>query len=259
MKCIHVGVLAAAAAALCTAAGAQTDAPPRPKSVPHPAFFASAAAANAKRMTPDQREERQFLKDAAAASRFESEASRLALTRSNDSGVRSFAVTLINHHASVVTVLQQMLQGRGMAPPMLGNDQRKTLNRLAKLHGSKFDREYMQEVGVRNQQEDVRAYERAGLVAKDAALRNWIAKTLPTLRYQLATAERMAPPDVKLANKGAPPSPASNHYEAKGGLATQFMGAAPMQLGTDMQLGPAQPVFAPALRVTPAPAVTTGH
>ena len=44
-----------------------------------------------------------------------------------------------------------MLHGRGMAPPMLGNDQRKTLNRLVKRSGKKFDREYMEQVALKHQ------------------------------------------------------------------------------------------------------------
>ena len=39
-----------------------------------------------------------------------------------------------------------MLRTRGMAPPMLSNEQRKALNRLAKVQGTKFDREWMEAV-----------------------------------------------------------------------------------------------------------------
>lgn len=220
---------------------------PQPKPAPpRPAMFAAASAANAKRMPVEQREERRFLKDAAAASRFESEASKLALGKSNDPAVRSFAATLINHHASTGTVLQHMLHGRGMAPPMLENDQRKVLNRLAKLHGAKFDREYLDEVGLKYQQEDVAAYEKAGFAARDPALKAWIGKTLPTLRYHLATAERItAAAEARMARAGsratgpaqsgrqagAPPG-TQNRFGPRTELATQFMGAGPMQLGT---------------------------
>ena len=202
MKCDSVCVFAAAAATLWAIearAGNELKAAP-----PRPAFFAAAAAVNVKPMAIEQREERRFLKDAAAASRFQSEASRMALGKSNDAGVRSFAATLINHHAAATTTLQHMLHVRGMAPPMLDNDQRKTLNRLAKLHGKKFDREFMEEVGLRHQQQDLEQYERASAAAKDPALKGWIANSLPTLRYHLATAERNMPPEVKLAKAAAP-------------------------------------------------------
>jgi putative membrane protein len=204
-------------------------------------MFAAASAAHTRRMSAEQREERRFLKDAAAAARFQSEASRMALARAGDPGVRAFATTLIQHHASAGPALQSMLHGRGMAPPMLGNGQRKTLNRLARLNGRKFDSEYMQEVGLKHQQEDLRSYDQAAATALDPALKAWIARTLPTLRHHLATAERVAAPQARLAaapaSRAAParqaahsktqPPPVSGHS-----LEARFMSARPAELGT---------------------------
>ena len=216
--------------------GAATEqAKPRPRPVARPATFAPAAAANAKRMTAEQREERRFLKDAAASSRFEAEASRMALGKSNDPAVRSFAAMLINYHASASNELLHMLHGRGMAAPMLANDQRKVLNRLTKLHGSKFDREFLREVALKNQQEEVQAYEKASFVAREPRLKGWIDRTLPTLRYQLASAERIAPADVKLARGVAGSPHSANQFVSRASMATQSMGAAPAAGG--MQFG----------------------
>jgi predicted outer membrane protein len=192
----------------------------------NPALFAPGAAVEAKRMPALQRDERRFLKDAAAAGRFEAEASRLALGKSSDANVRSFAATLINHHASASNELLYMLQARGMAPPMLGNDQRKTLNRLARLQGAKFDRAFMEEVGLRYQQEDVVYFEKASQWARDPQIKAWIDRNLPTLRYHLATAERVLPEDARLAKSG------TGGYLSRASLATQSMGAAPARLGT---------------------------
>jgi predicted outer membrane protein len=200
-------------------------------------------------MSAEQREERRFLQEAAAASRFEGEASRMALAKSNNPAVRSFAATLINHHSSAGAALQQMLRSRGMAPPMLANDQRKTLNRLAKLNGVKFDREYTAEVGLRYQQDDLQGYERASLATHDPMLKAWLTRTLPTLHYHLTTAQRIALPQetarpIKVrAQRGSSPAPrmhemaitpradAPGTFKSHEGFATQFMGAGPMQLG----------------------------
>lgn len=280
MKSVRVCVLAAAAAVLWAgAAHAGNEAKPVG---PRPAFFAAAAAANLKPMAAEQREERRFLKDAAAASRFQSEASQLALGKSNDAGVRSFAATLINHHAAVTTTLQHMLHVRGMAPPMLDNEQRKTLNRLAKIQGNKFDREFMEEIGLKYQQLDVELYEKASVAVKDPALKAWIDRTVPTARYHLATAQRATPVEVKLGKAAAPvkgpgparampvkvatpakavsPQPArqvaaqaapARRFLSRAELDTRTMGAGPAKLGMQqpggtMQLGPAKPVAARA-------------
>jgi len=204
------------------------------------AMFAPAAAATARRLTPQQRDEWRFLKDAAATSRFESEAAHLALARSSDPGVRSFAATLINHHSTAGNELLYMLHVRGMAPPMLANDQRKTLNRLGKLQGGKFDREFMAEVGLRYQQDDVQYFEKARLVAGEPALKAWIDRNLPTLRYHLATAERLAPADLRFAKLAPPAKLAAGHDAARASMATRSMGAAPApesMKGGFLQLG----------------------
>jgi predicted outer membrane protein len=218
-----------------------------------PAMFAPGAAASAKRMTPQQREEWRFLKDAAASSRFQSEAAHLALARSSDPGVRSFAATLINHHSTAGNELLHMLHTRGMAPPMLANDQRKTLNRLGKLHGGKFDREFMAEVGLRYQQDDVQYFEKARLVAAEPSLKGWIERNLPTLRYNLATAERLAPADLRLA-KLTPASGANDRAAARASLATRSMGAPPApapMAGGFLQLRGAAPGAISPLAVRP--------
>jgi putative membrane protein len=240
MRCVSVCVVAAAAAlSWAGVAGAQQA---------RPVAFAAASAAHAKKMPAQQREERRFLKEAAAASRFESEASRMALAKSNDAGVRSFAATLINHHASAGAALQHMLHNRGMAPPMLSNEQRKILNRLAKAGGAAFDREYIEEVGLKYQLDDLQGYEKAALAARDPALKAWLARTLPTLRYHVATAQRIAvreeagPIKTRAQRGRSDPAPARQQavarkqpapatYKSHAELSTQFMGAGPMQLG----------------------------
>lgn len=160
-------------------------------------MFAPGAAITSKRMSDEQREEWRFLKDAAASGRFQTEASRLALAKSAKPGIRSFAGILINHHTSVSNELVHMLHVRGMAPPMLANDQRKTLNRLTRLQGARFDRLFVEEVGLKRQQEDVQMFEKARLGVRDPQLKAWIERMLPTLRYHVQTAEPLAPADSK--------------------------------------------------------------
>jgi predicted outer membrane protein len=225
---------------------------PAPPRAANPALFAPAAAATTRRMPEQQREEWRFLKDTAAAGRFETEASRLALSKSSNAGIRSFAATLINHHTSVSNELVHMRHVRGMAPPMLANDQRKTLNRLARLQGAKFDREFMEEVGIRTQHEDVQAFEKARLNTRDPQLKAWIERMLPTLRYHMTMAERLGPPDAKLGRgSAASAEPAfdtrelvaqpltADPFVSRASLATRSMGSAPAPLGLTQAVEPA--------------------
>lgn len=183
-------------------AGSPPPVPARPRAS-NPVLFAPGAAANTRRLSAQQREEWRFLKEAAAASRFDADASRLALSKSSRPAIRSFATELVNHHASVSNELVHMLHVRGMALPMLSNGQRKTLDRLAKLNGAKFDREYVEAVGPKTQQENQRLFEKARVATVDPQLKAWIERVLPILGHHLTLAERLAPavsrlPDRKL-------------------------------------------------------------
>jgi predicted outer membrane protein len=150
-------------------------------------------------MAPHEREERRFLRQAAAATRFQADAARLALKKATSPGVRSLATTLVERQAVSGNELLHMLHQRGMAAPMLENDQRKTLNRLAKMQGRKFEREFIDHVAMRSQREEVDSYQKASQSVQDPALKDWIARSLPTLRSELAGAERVAIPESHTA------------------------------------------------------------
>lgn len=232
-------------AATCLACAGLAHASTGAASVPaKPGMFAAASAPFAKRLTPEQRDEWRFLKDAAAAGRFEADAARLALARSGDPQVRALAATLVNQQSAALPALQRMLHARNMAPPMLANDQRKALTRLAKLHGAAFDREWMEAVALRTLQDDIQRYEKAGGTLRDARLRSWIARALPTLRWQLASAERAVASGTKYAKLAPSPSAAAIRPS------TAVMGAPP-DFGDlaegNMLLGPSRPV---AVQVT---------
>ena len=120
----------------------------------------------------------------------------MALGKSSDPAVRSLAATLIDHQTASGNELLRMLHLRGMAPPMLGNDQRKTLNRLAKLQGAKFDREFLEQVGLKPSRTRCRYYEKAGASVATRCSRPGSSGRCPPCATGWPTAERVAAPDV---------------------------------------------------------------
>ena len=172
---------------------------------PRRATFAAASVPTAARMTIDAREERRFLREAAAQSRFELDASKLAFSKSANGAVRSLAASLINHNNTIGLELAHLLHTRGMALPMIGNEQRTALNRLTKLNGSRFDAAYMQQVGL-HEAVVARDYEKASLAIHEPQINAWVLKTLPTARYHLTLAQRAVPADPQLAkwNRAGP-------------------------------------------------------
>lgn len=162
----------------------------------------AAQAAEARPSTPAQRLERRFLQAAAAGLRFQAEASRLAQTRSNNPSVRDLADGVLARQEAVQPELLHLLDARGMAMPMRNAAHDKALRQLAKLHGAKFDRLYVDEVVLRSCQADIASYELAAEQAEDPVLKAWAGRELPTLRAEFMQAGR-ALPTASLRGRGA--------------------------------------------------------
>ena len=83
---------------------------------------------------------------------------------------------------------QQTASGRpatGDAAAMSGDSltgkHRQLYDRLSRLSGAEFDREYMKEM-VKDHNKTVSEFEKASQKSQDADLKAWVAKTLPTIR-----------------------------------------------------------------------------
>lgn len=184
---------------------AAAPAEPAPvRRVARPSFFAADAAKTAARLSPEAREERNFIRMAAATGRFEVQASRLALSKSGNARVRALAGSLLDQHHESQLELAHLLQGRDMAMPMLENADQKVLKRLGRYSGAKFDREYLEQVGLKSHYESIRNYEKASASLKDPAVKAWVDQKLPALRVNLLTAERAAGPQATRTAQGGP-------------------------------------------------------
>lgn len=181
-----------------------TPVTPRPAASGRPAVLGVAPVNVAPHSTAESREERRFLREAAAQSRFELDASRLAFSKSGNAKVRELAASLINHHNAVGLELAHLLNSRGMALPMISNEQRRALNQLTKSTGTRFDTVYLQQVGL-GQAAVAREYEKAAATIREPQINAWIGRTLATTRYHQNMAERSvhAGPQLARANRPA--------------------------------------------------------
>ncbi|RYY52207.1 MAG: DUF4142 domain-containing protein, partial [Comamonadaceae bacterium] len=152
--------------------------------------FAAESARTAQRLPAPEKEARAFLRAAALIARLETEASRLARARGHAAGVLAYSDGLLEYREAADPELLHLLHQRGMAPPMMDNAQRKALNRLGKLQGAKFDREYAELVGPEQQRANLQQYEKALGLVTDPAVRGWIERQLPALRQQQDEAVR---------------------------------------------------------------------
>ncbi len=154
--------------------------------------YAAESARTATRLPPEERQARDFLRMASLQARYETEAARLALQRAEHPGVLSFASDLLEYHKEADAELLHLLAARGMAPPMMDTAQRKALNKLARLNGARFDREFAEQVGRARQRDDVERFEMAAKGVTDPALLDWIDRQLPSLRQQHTSAVELA-------------------------------------------------------------------
>jgi putative membrane protein len=154
--------------------------------------YAAEAARSAERMPVQERAARAFLRMAAVSARVEADASRLAISRAQDEKVRAYAAQLARYHAEADLELLRLLHERAMAAPMLESAQRKSLTRLGKLEGGKFDRGFLELVSVQRQRAEVQQFQRAAQTISDPVLKAWIERQLPAMREQQAAAQRLA-------------------------------------------------------------------
>jgi putative membrane protein len=166
---------------------------PGTAAVAQPAYAPASVAVRSKPMPEAQRLERRFLQVAAAHLDFQAEAARQVLARSKNAEVRELASTLLSRHRTAQPEVLRLLHVRGMAPPMLSNEQGKLLKALPKLQGARLDRVFVEEVALKACQADIPQYEKALAVAEDPQLRAFAERQLPVLRMQLAKAGRVLP------------------------------------------------------------------
>lgn len=154
-------------------------------------FMGAPPAVAAEPLTPV---ERTFVTQATHRITYDLEVSRLAVERATSPRVRTFAQTLAAHRAQAATELTGMMSAKGVSrPAALPADKATRLRRLSALRPSPdFDLGYVRVVGVEDQAATIALFERARRDARSSELRDWIDRTLPVLRSDLATARSLA-------------------------------------------------------------------
>lgn len=156
---------------------------------------AAAASSSPRGSTALRANERSFIIKAAADGLYEVEAARLAEQKASDQSVKALASTLVSHHTEANNELMQLASSKGVTlPTALPRANQNELDRLSKLSGSAFDREFLRQLGIAAHQADIRVFQNGSRTAKDPELKAWIDKTLPILRDHLAQAQKTPMP-----------------------------------------------------------------
>jgi putative membrane protein len=122
----------------------------------------------------------------------EVELGKLAAQKAASDEVKKFGQRMVDDHSKANDELKTIAQGKNITLPADMAPKEKALHdRLAKLSGAAFDRAYMQAM-VADHREDVPEFRKEANSGKDADVKAFAAKTVPTLEDHLKMAEQIS-------------------------------------------------------------------
>jgi putative membrane protein len=130
-----------------------------------------------------------FINDAAEGGLMEVRMGELGQQKGQSGDLKTFAQRLITDHTKANDELKQLASGKGVTvPSQLPDHHQKMLDKLS--NASDFDKTF-KEMAVKDHKKDIKEFEKASKKCDDADLKNWAAKTLPTLQEHLRMAEQL--------------------------------------------------------------------
>ncbi len=128
-----------------------------------------------------------FLKEAAQGGMTEVTLGQMAAEKGQNEAVKNFGLRMVKDHGQANEELKNLAKSEGVTIPSdMGSEGKELQQRLQKLSGAEFDQAYMQEM-LKDHKKDIEAFNQQAQNGNDPEVKNWAAKTLPTLRehYQL--------------------------------------------------------------------------
>jgi putative membrane protein len=136
-------------------------------------------------------DDKTFVEKASAAGLAEVNAGRLAEKQASSADVKKFAKMMVEDHTKANKELNKLADGkRFKVATRMTKEHQVMADKLAKLDGAQFDREYMAGQ-VKDHEEAVALFEKQAKSGTDADLKNWAEKTLPTLKKHLKMAKEI--------------------------------------------------------------------
>ena len=130
-----------------------------------------------------------FATSAASGGLAEVELGQLAEQKAASAQVKEFARTMVSDHTQAKQDLEQIAQQENLTlPKRPGKKEREESQRLHKLSGAAFDKQYMAHM-VQDHRKDVSEFQREATSGKDPALKSYAQKYLPVLQKHLQMAE----------------------------------------------------------------------
>jgi|SRR6478672_6987041 putative membrane protein len=133
--------------------------------------------------------DRDFVQKAAQGGVSEVEMGKLAQQKAENQQVKDFGARMVQDHTKANDELKKIASAKSVNIPDQPDKQaQKEMDKLQKLSGAQFDREYMTHM-VSDHKKDVSEFQKAAKSAKDSEVKNFAATTLPTLQEHLKMAQ----------------------------------------------------------------------
>jgi putative membrane protein len=171
-----------------------------------PAASGSKAPASASTKASASSADQAFVRKAAMGGLAEVELGRLAQQKASSDEVKQFASRMVQDHSKSNDELKQVASAKGIeVPSALDMKHKNDYDRLNKLSGAEFDRAYMSHM-VDDHRKDVADFKKEADSGKDADIKSFAAKTLPTLQEHMQLAQKT---NDAVKKSGAPKKTAS--------------------------------------------------
>jgi putative membrane protein len=137
-------------------------------------------------------QDRKFVNTAGEAGAAEVAMGQLAESRSSSADVKGFAARMVSDHQKAGDELKAIASAKGAPPPSaLSKKDQSELDKLSKLQGSDFDKEYVK-TQLSAHKSAVSLFGSESKSGKDAQLKQFASTTLPTLQDHLQMVQQLS-------------------------------------------------------------------
>jgi putative membrane protein len=134
--------------------------------------------------------DRKFMEEAAKGGMAEVQLGQLATQKAQSAEVKQFGQKMADDHAKANDQLKQIASSKNVELPTdLDSAHKREYDRMSKLSGADFDREYMKHM-VSDHKKDIKEFKDEAKSGKDADVKQFASSTLPTLEQHLQLAEQ---------------------------------------------------------------------
>ena len=136
--------------------------------------------------------DRAFAREAAQGGLAEVDLGNLTKEKASNGDVKQFGDKMVTDHSKANDELKSLAEQKSITlPSSVAAKDKATEARLSKLSGDSFDKAYMRDM-VADHEHDVAAFRKEAKSGKDADLKAFASKTLPTLEDHLKLAKETA-------------------------------------------------------------------